>query len=95
MCEFFSCKLDALMRGNLGTNEKVYSDMRIQMLEAFQMARYVMIAPNPKADVYVYLKSWAEKSGLLEIVRDVQREFIEKSVILGIVSTRGATFDIL
>lgn len=37
------------------------------------MARYVMITPNPEADVNRYMDAWAMKSGLLAVNPDAKR----------------------
>lgn len=73
MCNFFSCKLDALVRENLSVLDNIYSEVSIQTVEAFKMARYVMITPKPEDDVITYMKDWAQKSGLLSIAPDVKQ----------------------
>lgn len=65
MCETFACKLDALVRENLGELEDIYSAVTIRRVAPFTMARYVIISPNPEDDVQAYMERWAKKSGLL------------------------------
>lgn len=64
MCSIFSCKLDELVREDMASREAIYSEVAIRKVPAFQMARYVMVSPNPEADVQNYMKQWAKKSGL-------------------------------
>lgn len=65
MCSLFSCKLDELVREDMSAKDTIYSDVTIRKVPAFKMARYVMISPNPEDDVQNYMKSWAQRSGLL------------------------------
>lgn len=65
MCSMFSCKLDELVRENMTSKKEIYSEVEIRRVPAFKMARYVMISPNPEADVQEYMKNWGKVSGLL------------------------------
>lgn len=65
MCSMFSCKLDELVRENMTSKKEIYSEVEIRRVPAFKMARYVMISPNPEADVQDYMKNWGRVSGLL------------------------------
>lgn len=73
MCNFFSCKLDSLVREDMTVLSSIYSDVKIQTVTAFKMARYVMITPNPEDDVIAYMDQWAEKSGLLSYEKKAKR----------------------
>lgn len=44
-----------------------YSEITIQTVERFRMARYVIISPNPEDDVNAYMDRWAQQSGLLDV----------------------------
>lgn len=65
MCTMFSCKLDELVRENMTSKKEIYSEVEVRRVPAFKMARYVMISPNPEADVQEYMKNWGKVSGLL------------------------------
>ncbi len=67
LCDVFSCKLDALLREDLTEKPDVFSDVRIELVKGFTMARYVMITPNPEDDVIAYMDAWARKNGLMDI----------------------------
>lgn len=69
----FSCKLDALVKEDLGACGQVYSDVTIKTVGAFRMARYVMVTPNPEDDVNAYMDRWARQSGLLAHRPDAMR----------------------
>ncbi len=73
LCDFFSCKLDALIREDLTSFDTVYSEITVKKVKAFKMARYVMISPNPEKDVNAYMENWARQSGLLEIAPNAMR----------------------
>lgn len=64
LCDFFSCKLDELLRENMAARSDIYSDVRIERIPAFRMARYVVISPNPEDDANGYMKRWAQTNGI-------------------------------
>jgi len=66
MCAMFSCKLDELVRENMSSRDVIYSEVEIRKVPAFKMARYVMISPNPEADVQNYMNNWGKESGLFK-----------------------------
>ena len=65
MCSIFSCDLDTLVRGDMTTNDEIYSEVSIRRMPAFRVAKYVMISQNPESDVMNYMKEWGKRSGLL------------------------------
>ena len=65
MCSIFSCDLDTLVRGDMTTNDEIYSEVSILRMPAFRVAKYVMISQNPESDVMNYMKEWGKRSGLL------------------------------
>lgn len=65
ICTIFSCKLDELVREDMSSKDEIYSEVEIRKVQAFRMARYVMISPQPESDVQNYMKEWGKKSGLL------------------------------
>lgn len=46
--------------------EGVYSEIKIVKVPKMQVARYVIISPNPEHDVISYMDNWAKNSGLLD-----------------------------
>ncbi|MGN0203978.1 MAG: helix-turn-helix domain-containing protein [Coprococcus sp.] len=73
LSDLFSCKLDALVRENLSNHDEIYSEITVKRVQGFRMARYVMVTPNPEADVNRYMDNWARHSGLLAIDPDAKR----------------------
>lgn len=73
LSDMFSCKLDIMVKEDLSTSDKVYSEITVKKVKAFQMARYVMLTPNPENDVNAYMDNWAHRSGLLEFQPDAMR----------------------
>lgn len=65
ICSVFSCDLDELVREDMSAKGEIYSKVEIRKVPAFKMARYVMISPDPEADVQNYMKKWGKESGLL------------------------------
>lgn len=70
LSEVFSCKLDVLVKTDLAACDEIYSEITRKTMDAFRMARYVMITPNPEDDVNTYMGRWAKRSGLLESCPD-------------------------
>lgn len=64
LCDFFSCKLDELLREDMTFRSDIYSDVHIEQIPAFQMARYLIISPNPEDDVNAYMENWARRNGI-------------------------------
>lgn len=62
--DIFACKLDALVKEKLSEQGDIYSKIQIKRIAPFRMASYVMISPNPEADVNNYMEKWSITSGL-------------------------------
>ena len=62
--DFFTCRLDTLVKEDLSDPGEIYSKIQIIRVAPFRMARYVMISPNPESDVNEYMEKWAGNSGL-------------------------------
>lgn len=73
LSDVFSCKLDALVKEDLTACDKIYSEIILKKVKAFNMARYVMITPNPENDVNAYMDNWARQSGLLKFSPDAMK----------------------
>ncbi len=73
MCELFSCKLDELVREDMFADDDIFSPIEIRHMDAFRMARYVIVSPNPEDDVQTYVEGWARRSGLLNFKPDAMR----------------------
>ena len=65
ICQVFSCKLDELVREDMSAKGEIYSEVVIKKVPAFRMAKYIMISPEPEADVQEHMKNWGIRSGLL------------------------------
>lgn len=66
LSRLFSCSLDTLLKENLGQSEDYFSPVTVVTVPEFTLARYVIISPQPENDVQMYLRHWAERSGLFE-----------------------------
>ena len=73
LSDVFSCKLDTLVREDMSACDEIYSEIIIKKVKAFQMARYVMVTPNPEDDVNAYMEHWAQRSGLFMFQPDAMR----------------------
>jgi len=67
LSDFFSCTMDQLLRGKIGSGGSAYSPVRIEKLERFRIARHAVISATPEDDATLSMKVWAEKSGLLDV----------------------------
>ena len=43
LSDLFACKLDAMVKEDMSAGDAVYSEIIVKKVEAFQMARYVML----------------------------------------------------
>lgn len=73
LSEVFSCKLDTLVKEDMIACDEIYSEITIKRVQAFRMARYVMVTPKPEDDVNAYMDNWALQSGLLKLHPDAMR----------------------
>jgi len=73
LSDLFACKLDAMVKEDMSAGDAVYSEIIVKKAEAFQMARYVLLSPNPEDDVNAYMENWARRSGLLKVSPDAIR----------------------
>lgn len=67
LSEIFHCKLDEMLKENMNNKQNEYSDVTFKHVEAFQMARYIIISPNPEDDVNAYMDNWEMQNGLSNI----------------------------
>ncbi len=66
LSRIFSCSLDALLKEDMAPQNEYLSPVSVVLFPAFALARYVIISPQPEDDVQMYLRHWAENSGLFE-----------------------------
>jgi len=66
LCNLFGCTMDQLMREELNKKRDAYSDIRIETLDRFRMARYAVISAEPEEDSIAHMKNWLGESGLLD-----------------------------
>lgn len=67
LCDFFSCTMDQLLRSDMTRRGNAYSEVRIESLDRFRMARHAVISATPEDDSILVMKEWARKSGLLSL----------------------------
>ena len=73
ICDYFSCTLDEIIRKYLSEDKDIYSEIKVQTVGSFRMARYVMISPQPENDVNECMDRWASGSGLLEFDKSAKK----------------------
>jgi transcriptional regulator with XRE-family HTH domain len=66
LADLFNISLDKLLREDLTKKRDAYSDIRIETIERFRMARYVVISPEPENDSIAHMEKWLSESGLLD-----------------------------
>ena len=70
----FHCKIDELLKEDMGKRKNVYSDITVKKIPGFRMGRYVIISHNPEDDVHAYMDRWAETSGLNAVTDDKPKQ---------------------
>ena len=66
LCNLFSCSMDQLIREDMSVNEEAYSDVRIEIVEAFRYIRYAVVSMEPEEDAINHVRNWAKKLGIAE-----------------------------
>jgi transcriptional regulator with XRE-family HTH domain len=66
LSDLFNISLDKLLREDLTKIRDAYSDIRVETVDRFRMARYVVISPEPENDSIDHMKNWLKDSGLLD-----------------------------
>ena len=66
LSDLFNISLDKLLREDLTKKRDAYSDIRVETINRFRMARYVVISPEPENDSIDHMKKWLVESGLLD-----------------------------
>lgn len=70
LSNLFSCSLDVLLKEDMIPHEEYLSPVSIVTVPEFTLGRYVIISPQPEDDVQMYLRHWAENSGLFEYCKN-------------------------
>ena len=68
LSRLLSCTIDGLLKEDLEPRDDYFSAVSIVTVDAFRLGRYVMISPQPEADVQMYLDHWARMSGFYDAV---------------------------
>lgn len=66
LCSLFSCTMDELVRGDLNYNDDAYSDIRIEIVKAFDYVKYAIISREPETDAINHVMKWAKELGMNE-----------------------------
>ena len=64
LCDLFSCSMDQLIREDMGVCSDAYSNIRIELVEAFHYMRYAVISTAPEDDAKNHVMNWAKKLGI-------------------------------
>lgn len=61
LCNLFSCSMDELVREDMNVSDDAYSDIRIEMVEAFNYVKYAVISTEPEDDALNHIREWAKE----------------------------------
>lgn len=64
ICNFFNCSLDNLFREELGCYDDVYSDLRVETVQAFRYVKHTVISTVPEGDAIDRIFSIARDNGV-------------------------------
>ena len=92
LSDVFSCKLDTLVKEDMGACSQIYSEIVVKSVKGFKMARYVMVTPNPEDDVNAYIENWARRSGLLELQPEGKKRMDTAAFLRGYPVEEGTVF---
>lgn len=66
LCDFFSCTMDELIRGEMNIIDEAYSDIRFETIEPFFCLRHAVISAEPEDDAIQHMQLLAEKLNIAE-----------------------------
>lgn len=66
LCNLFSCTMDELVREDLNVCDDAYSDIRTEVVKAFNYIKYAVISGEPETDAINHVMKWAEKLGMTD-----------------------------
>lgn len=66
LCDFFSCTMDELIRGEMNIIDDAYSDIRFETVEAFSCFRYAVISTDPETDALQRMSLLAKELNISE-----------------------------
>lgn len=61
LCNLFCCTMDELVREDLNVIDDAYSDIRTEVVKAFDYIKYAVISGNPESDAINHVMKWAEE----------------------------------
>ena len=65
LCEWFSCSLDELVRGDMaGAGAERYCNMRTEIVPPMRYIRYAVISAEPEGDAKAHVRQWAQQLGI-------------------------------
>ncbi|MDE7187572.1 MAG: helix-turn-helix domain-containing protein [Lachnospiraceae bacterium] len=66
LCNLFSCTMDELVREDLNIIDYAYSDIRTEIVKAFDYIKYAVISKEPESDAIDHVTKWAEELKITE-----------------------------
>ena len=64
LAKLFSCSLDDLLMGDMGTVDDAYSNLRVETLPAMRYVEYAVISLDPETDAIAHVEGWAKGAGI-------------------------------
>ncbi len=61
ICALFNCSSDELLFGNIKIVDKAYSEIEIEILEAFEYIKYTVISTEPEDDAMLRIRQLAKE----------------------------------
>lgn len=64
LCTLFNCTADELLFGNINIQNSAYSEIKIEMLESFELFKYTVISNEPEDDAIQKIRQMAKNLGI-------------------------------
>lgn len=64
LCGIFNCSLDDLFRKDMTKRGQSYSDLRVEVVEAFRYVSYTVISADPESDAIGRVRKYAADNGI-------------------------------
>lgn len=63
ICGLFNCSLDSLLRSDMNICDEAYSNMRVEVVDAFRYVQYAVISGEPEDDAISHVTKFAKSCG--------------------------------
>ena len=64
LCKIFNCSLDNLFRDEMDQHSSIYSNLRVEEVQAFRYVKHTVISTEPESDALDRIYKYAKENGI-------------------------------